>query len=655
MATSTGIAAAERNHLLILAAAGILLLLSFVGFFTSQSSLARVQSQLDSVQFADDTLQSLGKMGSDISNGTAADFALMQKLTGSLDTTMGTLVTNLGATDEREAVAASWTPMKAELRAMQESTVPYSRVATNVRAIVELLSPAALAYGDAQERPARSSATEALALSRQQLRLQTVLTLARQTLRGGSDGTATAEALTTELAAFAREHRTLSSNGTLERDMAKSIDDALATADTAAAAITQDIQPTSAALAAASQLPALSSTARNAVAAMRDGIQGSLGTSRSVRLISSLAGLLALVLVAAYLYLSITHVHRRAATAQAQEQLQQQAILSLLDEITNLANGDLTGELTVTADFTGNIADSLNYTVQTLRGLVGTINETSVEIAAAASSTTERVEKMSSASEGQAREIVRATQAISSASRSLEEVAGRAEMLAEQAKGSVDTAHSGAATVGRTIVGMSTLREQIQDTAKRIKRLGESSQEIGNIIEFINDIAEQTNTLALNASIQAAMAGESGRGFAVVADEVQRLAERAANATRQIESLVKTIQADTQEAITSMERSTANVVGGAKSAEEAGLALTRIEASSQELAKVIQDIAGASRTQSAETTKLAGVMQGIREVSVQTSVAAHQTAEAVGELSTLSAKLRESVSGFKLPMEVSAL
>jgi len=284
---------------------------------------------------------------------------------------------------------------------------------------------------------------------------------------------------------------------------------------------------------------------------------------------------------------------------------------------------------------------------------VGTINDTSVEIAAAASSTTERVQQMSTSSEGQAREIVRATQAISYGSRSLEEVATRAEKLAEQAKTSVDTAHNGAATVGRTIAGMATLREQIQDTAKRIKRLGESSQEIGNIIEFINDIAEQTNTLALNASIQAAMAGESGRGFAVVADEVQRLAERAASATKQIESLVKTIQADTQEAITSMERSTTNVVGGAKSAEEAGLALTRIEASSQELAKVIQDIAAASRTQSVETTKLATTMQGIREVSVQTSATAHQTAESVGELNVLSAKLRESVSGFKLPMDVS--
>ena len=364
-----------------------------------------------------------------------------------------------------------------------------------------------------------------------------------------------------------------------------------------------------------------------------------------------LAAVLALLCIAAFGYLTFTGLSQEQNVTRDRDAAQQQAILRLLDEITNLANGDLTGELTVSEDFTGNIADSLNYTVQTLRELVGTINRTSVEIAAAASSTAGSAELMSQGSEGQAREIVQATRSINAASRSLEDVAGRAEQLAEQAKTSVDIAHNGAATVGRTIQGMSTLREQIQDTAKRIKRLGESSQEIGNIIEFINDIAEQTNTLALNASIQAAMAGDAGRGFAVVADEVQRLAERAGSATRQIESLVKTIQADTQEAVTSMERSTTNVVGGAKSAEEAGLALTRVEASSQELAKLIQEIAGAAREQSAETTRLADTMQGIRQVAVQTSSTAQQTAESVGELNTLSEKLRESVAGFKLPTD----
>jgi twitching motility protein PilJ len=360
------------------------------------------------------------------------------------------------------------------------------------------------------------------------------------------------------------------------------------------------------------------------------------------------AGILALVFLAGFVALAGNARRSREQLAEENESRQQQAILGLLDEITNLANGDLTVDVTVTEDFTGAIADSINYTVQTLRGLVGTINQTSEEIVASASSTRDTAARMSQDSDRQAREIAAAATAITATSGQLQEVAARAERIAVQAQTSVQIAHGGAGTVGRTIQNMAVLREQIQDTAKRIKRLGESSQEIGNITELINDIAEQTNTLALNASIQAAMAGDAGRGFAVVADEVQRLAERATSATRQIENLVKTIQADTNEAIISMERSTANVVSGAQSAEEAGQSLTQVEASSQELARSIQDISLAARQQSAEATKVAGTMQGIREIAVQTSGSADRTSQAVGELNLLSDKLRESVAGFKL-------
>jgi twitching motility protein PilJ len=284
-----------------------------------------------------------------------------------------------------------------------------------------------------------------------------------------------------------------------------------------------------------------------------------------------------------------------------------------------------------------------------MRNLVGTINTTSAEITTSAANTAKIVQRMNEASERQAKEITAVTNQVVASAQSLQQVASRAEQLAQQAQNSVKIANSGSETVGRTIQGMTQLREQIQDTSKRIKRLGESSQEIGNIIEFINDISEQTNTLALNASIQAAMAGDAGRGFAVVADEVQRLAERAAQATRQIESLVKTIQADTNEAIISMERSTQNVVSGARSAEEAGGALTKIETSSEELSKLIQEISVSARNQSGTATKIAGQMQVIREIAVQTSGSAGQTAQAVTELNSLSEKLRASVSGFKLP------
>jgi len=661
MANTTG--ATEKNYLLLLAAAGVLLFISMAGFFTYQSAVARDQSLLNSSRLLGDTLKSLSKTGADAAAGVTPDFALVKSLSAGFDATLQAYAegnSDIGISalpsseqPELEALQTAWVPMRKALNTVEGNAVPFKRVTTNTKAIAEVVPPVIDAYGEVLEKATRSGAASNVdAASRQITRLYRILHLARQVVSNGNESENSAKALAAEVAEFQREHKQLAASNLFDRAGAKYSNDAFETVNTATVAILQDIKPAAALQVAAGTLPDLAKPASSAAEALQQKIQGALGISSSVMLVSALATLLALVLIGVYVYLTITQTRRREAIAKARDTEQQQSILSLLDEITNIANGDLTGELTVTADFTGNIADSLNFTVQTLRGLVGTINTTSVEIAAAASSTTSRVEQMSTAAEGQAREIVRATQAISYASRSMEDVAARAESLAQQASNSVETAHSGAATVGRTIAGMTTLREQIQDTAKRIKRLGESSQEIGNIIEFINDIAEQTNTLALNASIQAAMAGEAGRGFAVVADEVQRLAERAASATKQIENLVKTIQTDTQEAITSMERSTANVVGGAKSAEEAGLALTRIEASSQELAKVIQDIAGASRAQSAETTKLSTTMQSIREVSVQTSTTAHQTAESVSELSALSAQLRESVSGFKLPTDV---
>jgi twitching motility protein PilJ len=203
--------------------------------------------------------------------------------------------------------------------------------------------------------------------------------------------------------------------------------------------------------------------------------------------------------------------------------------------------------------------------------------------------------------------------------------------------------------VRRTIDGMNTIRETIQETSKRIKRLGESSQEIGNIVELINDIAEQTNILALNASIQASMAGEAGRGFAVVADEVQRLAERAANATKQIEVLVRTIQTDTNEAVVSMERSTTDVVGGALLAENAGAALEEIEQVSNQIASLVQNISASSRQQTSAAQNIARSMQVLKEISAQTADSTSATSVAIAKLAELSGGLRKSASGFRLP------
>ncbi len=339
----------------------------------------------------------------------------------------------------------------------------------------------------------------------------------------------------------------------------------------------------------------------------------------------------------------------RAKVAQELNERNQQAILRLLDEMGSLADGDLTVNATVSEDITGAIADSVNFAVEALRSLVTTINEASVGVASAAQEAQATAMHLAEASEHQAQQITNASAAINEIAVSIDEVSKNSLESADVAQRSVQIAHTGADVVRQTIEGMDNIRNQIQETSKRIKRLGESSQEIGNIVELINDIAEQTNILALNAAIQAASAGESGRGFAVVADEVQRLAERASSATRQIENLVQTIQSDTNEAVASMEQTTAEVVNGAKRAENAGEALEEIETVSNDLAELIQNISEAARQQSVAATNISGTMNVIQEITTQTSAGTQQTAESIGNLVELANELRRSVEGFKLP------
>ncbi len=345
-----------------------------------------------------------------------------------------------------------------------------------------------------------------------------------------------------------------------------------------------------------------------------------------------------------------TAVFKRTSEVQTQQnERNQQAILRLLDELGSLADGDLTAEATVTEDITGAIADSINYAIEKLRELVATINDTAIMLDGAAKQTKSSASNMKRAAENQAREISAATDSIVSMAASIEEVSGNAERSSDVARHSVDVAHKGGDAVRRTIDGMNTIRETIQETSKRIKRLGESSQEIGNIVELINDIAEQTNILALNASIQASMAGEAGRGFAVVADEVQRLAERSTNATKQIEVLVRTIQADTNEAVISMERSTTDVVGGALLAENAGAALDEIEQVSNQIASLVQNISGSAQEQASSAADVTKRTTRLKEISEEASKATGATAASIGKLSELASQLRNTVDGFTLP------
>ncbi|MBX3714293.1 MAG: type IV pili methyl-accepting chemotaxis transducer N-terminal domain-containing protein [Lysobacter sp.] len=366
-------------------------------------------------------------------------------------------------------------------------------------------------------------------------------------------------------------------------------------------------------------------------------------------MISIISGLVVLVSIM-FLVVSLNRAQRRRYESSMElNNRNQEAIMRLLDEMGSLAEGDLTVKATVTEDMTGAIADSINFAVEQLRSLVQTINDTSVQVASSAQETQATAMHLAEAAEHQAQQINTATNRINEIATSINQVSRNSAESADVAQRSVEIATKGAGVVRQTIVGMDSIRGQIQETSKRIKRLGESSQEIGSIVELINDISEQTNILALNAAIQAASAGEAGRGFAVVADEVQRLAERTSNATKRIEALVQTIQADTNEAVSSMEQTTSEVVAGARLAEDAGTALGEIETVSNTLAGLIRGISSEAQQQSAAATDITQTMTTIQSITAQTSQGANQTAESIGNLAQLAADLRRSVADFKLP------
>ncbi len=365
--------------------------------------------------------------------------------------------------------------------------------------------------------------------------------------------------------------------------------------------------------------------------------------------ISIIAGLVALGAIVGLLF-SLSRAQReRYETTMELNNRNQEAIMRLLDEMGSLAEGDLTVKATVTEDMTGAIADSINFAIEQLRSLVQTINDTSVQVASSAQETQATAMHLAEAAGHQAQEINSASERISEIALSIDQVSKNSAESADVAQRSVQIATKGAGVVRETIQGMDSIRDQIQETSKRIKRLGESSQEIGSIVELINDISGQPNILALNAAIQAASAGEAGRGFAVVADEVQRLAERSSSATKRIETLVQTIQSDTNEAVTSMEQTTSEVVAGARLAEDAGTALGEIENVSTSLADLIQGISSAAHQQSSAATNITAAMHTIQSITAQTSQGANQTAESIGNLAQLAADLRRSVADFKLP------
>ncbi len=340
---------------------------------------------------------------------------------------------------------------------------------------------------------------------------------------------------------------------------------------------------------------------------------------------------------------------------EAERDALQSAIMRLLEEVSGVAQGDLTIEADVTADVTGALADAFNYMIAELREIISNVQTSTYQVTSSARRLQADAQRAVETSEEQAAEIGRASADVDAMARTLGEVAESALAADGVAREALSNARGGGIAVRQTIDGMNRIRSHVQETARRIKRLGESSKEIGEIVKLIGDIADRTSILALNAAIQAASAGEAGRGFAVVAEEVQRLSERSTEATRQISALVATIQSETHDTVVSMEESTREVVEGSRIADLAGQALTEINTVAERIAVIVQSITEAAARQAHRSEQISSIMDGIAGMTTQTATSTRQSAVAVSRMAELADALRESVSTFRLPASAAAL
>jgi len=674
MTTTSFKSAAEKPRLLYTMVGFLVLLLAFVAvtFFllTRESRIEQEWIRLSSELQVNS--QQLAKSATEAVDGNRSAFVQLSDWLSAMSDEMsslknGSTVRNLPALPSSTSPTLSeldelWIRMDGNTQSIldRESMVLELAAASNsfidaIPGIQELTDKAI------RELTRNGASTQQVFVAGRQLVLSDrILRHLKEMLRGGSGSVTAADSLKQEIGYFEQTMNALlfgSRSVGVEQVTVNSARDAL----TRAQSIYEGVKPqletiltsTSDILAVRGAADEIFADSLSMFVLSRQVANEILARTQSRRWPSLWSGSLALIVILISITMMVRSFlsaeRRRAFEAGMQNQKNQQAILRLLDEMSSLADGDLTVRATVTDDMTGAIADSVNFAVEQLRELVTGINITARTVSESAQETMDTTGKLAVASGQQAEQVREATDTINEMARSFDGMAQRSRESSEVAQRSVAIAHSGSQMVQQTIRGMDTIRDQIQETSKRIKRLGESSQEIGDIVELINGIAEQTNILALNAAIQSASAGGAGRGFAVVADEVQRLAERATNATRRIEMLVQNIQTDTSEAVVSMESTTSEVVSGAEKAEDAGEALKRIESVSKDLSSLIEDISQEAQKQSVVATQIAEQMNSIRDVSIRTSEGSNQTALAMGRLADLVYKLSDSVADFKLP------
>lgn len=382
---------------------------------------------------------------------------------------------------------------------------------------------------------------------------------------------------------------------------------------------------------------------------LQNTLKNSDGMMMGVEKLPIILAIVALVSLLALLWSIVRHSKRFALVSSQRSQVSEDAVIKLLDEMGDLAQGDLTVEAEVTDEVTGAIADSINFAVGEMRGLVTGIKSAAGEMNEVTEGTEALIAGLLTSSDSQSQEILNSADDVTSMTTAINRMSESATRSSTQAKLSADVAHKGADAVRNTVRGMNTARNQIQETAKQLKRLGESSQQINEIVNLIQDVTEQTNVLSLNASIQAAMAGEAGRGFAVVAEEVQRLAERSARASNEITELVKNIQQDANSAIASMEATTEEVVSGATTADEAGRALSEIESVSQELLETIEKVAQDAHSESQVAETVAGRMKILQDATSESDLSVSQVAVALEQMRSVADQLNSSIAGFKLP------